>query len=480
MIPPDVNNNLPDLAARAMVVQAFQKTMQRFLETQETVFRGVLSTRSRISTEATTRRLLVPAPKRPVAPVTVGRYVMRGEPASIPLPSPDHRLSGLYFVTGEAGAIRDAVLDGLRQQGALAEPVSTTWFRDIERWNATAEALRDRHGPVRGIVHLAGVAAETLPTTLDRWQTDNEETTKSLFLLLQSCAADLRAGGRCLALSSLDGSFGRHSGVWHGSPGSGAYSGLLKTAALEWPLFGAKAVDLDMTAPDFVRSVVLAELLSPDSAQEIGYRLGTRFVFAAVPELLPVEICQKAAPRVLVERCPVHAGATTILQFLGAAFPDARFVYLVRHPFAQGRATLGDLQSAKKLIRDHRQNDAQTPELDPQFAWFETQIAILEFLDARPKERQWHLRVEDLVAEPSEVLGDLCSWLGLAWSSDILSAMLAFENSPFYGPGPINAPSGYDPILRTLSPWLPLPAEPPLEGELPWRRRPVSLRNRWN
>jgi hypothetical protein len=183
------------------------------------------------------------------------------------------------------------------------------------------------------------------------------------------------------------------------------------------------------------------------------------------------EICQKAAPRVLVERCPVYAGATTILPFMGEAFPDARFVYLVRHPFAQGRATLGDLQSAKKLIRDHRQNDVQTPELDPQFAWFETQIAILDFLDALPKERQSHLRVEDLVAEPSEVLGDLCSWLGLAWSSDILSAMLAFENSPFYGPGPINAPSGYDPILRTLSPWLPLPAEPPLEGELPWRKK---------
>jgi Sulfotransferase family len=183
------------------------------------------------------------------------------------------------------------------------------------------------------------------------------------------------------------------------------------------------------------------------------------------------EICQKAAPRVLVERCPVHADATTILSSIGGAFPDARFVYLVRHPFAQGKATLGDLQSAKKLIRDHRQNETQTAELDPQFAWFETQIAILEFLDAMPKESQWHLRVEDLAAEPTAVLGDLCSWLGLAWSSDILSAMLAFENSPFYGPGPVNAPSGYDPILRTLSPWLPLPAEPPLEGELPWRKK---------
>src|SRR5580704_7647212 len=252
MIPREANNNLPDQADQAMVMQVFQKTMQRFLQTQETVFHGVLSTRSRLSTKATTRRLAVPGPKCVVAPVTVGRYVMKGEPASIPLPSPDDRLSGLYFVTGEAGAIRDAVLDGLRRQGASAEPVSTTWFQDIEGWNATAKTLRDRHGPVRGLVHLAGVAAETLPTTFDGWEAANEETTKSLFLLLQSCAADLRGGGRCLALSSLDGSFGRHSGVWHGSPGSGAYSGLLKTAALEWPLFGAKAVDLDIVAPDFV------------------------------------------------------------------------------------------------------------------------------------------------------------------------------------------------------------------------------------
>lgn len=183
------------------------------------------------------------------------------------------------------------------------------------------------------------------------------------------------------------------------------------------------------------------------------------------------EICEKAAPRLLVERCPIETGATTILRSMGAAFPGARFIYLVRHPFAQGKAAVSDLQSTKKLIRDHRENNVQSPELDPQFAWFETQIAILEFLDTILNDSQWHLRVEDLVAEPSTVLRDLCSWLSLGWSSDILRAMLAFENSPFYGPGPFNARHGYDPILRTLSPWLPLPVEPPLESELPWRKK---------
>jgi len=106
MTPREVNNNLPDLATRAMVMQVFQKTMQRFLQTQETVFRGLLSTRSGLSTETATRRLPVPAPKRPVAPVTVGRYVMKGEPASIPQPRPDDRLRGLYFVTGGRGRFR--------------------------------------------------------------------------------------------------------------------------------------------------------------------------------------------------------------------------------------------------------------------------------------------------------------------------------------------------------------------------------------
>ncbi len=288
MIPRDSNNGPPDLATRAMVVQAFQKTMQHFLQTQEAVVRRVLSGRSELPSQPAVKRLPVPAPQQQVASVTVGRYVMKGERVSIPLANPDQRLSGLYFVTGEPGAIREAVLEGLRQSGAAAEPVSTTWFEDTERWNATAKTLRDRHGPVRGIVHLAGVAAETLPTTLEHWQTTNRETIKSLFLLLQSCATDLSAGGCCLALSSLDGSFGRHSDVWHGSPGTGAYSGLLKTVALEWPLFGAKAIDLDTTVPDVVRSVVLAELLSPDAAQEIGYTMGTRFVFVPVPEPLPI------------------------------------------------------------------------------------------------------------------------------------------------------------------------------------------------
>ena len=295
MTPGDSYKNLPDLAARAMVMQAFQKTMQRFLQAQETVIRGMPSTRSRLSKPAAPIRLA--AAKHPVVREALGRYVIKGEPASISLPDPNQRLIGLYLVTGDAGAIRDAVLDGLRQRGAWAEPVSTTWFHDIKQWNATAETLRSRHGPVRGIVHLTALTTEPLPTTLERWQAANQETTKSLFLLLQSCAPDLRSGGCCLALSNLDGSFGRDDSPWHHSPGSGAYSGLLRTVALEWPVFGAKAIDLDAVAPDFVRSVVLAELLSPDRAQEIGYRSGVRFVFTAVPESLPIAGASAASRR---------------------------------------------------------------------------------------------------------------------------------------------------------------------------------------
>jgi sulfotransferase family protein len=241
------------------------------------------------------------------------------------------------------------------------------------------------------------------------------------------------------------------------------------------PTVGESIANARMEEPGQVHSLLrtIAHLYSSEQTVE-SVEMARRWLRRR--ERLPSvhvyrEICQKAAPRLLVERCPIQTGATTILRSMGAAFPGARFIYLVRHPFAQGKAALSDLQSAKKLIRDHRENNAQSPELDPQFAWFETQIAILEFLDTIPKENQWHLRVEDLVTEASTVLSDLCSWLGLAWSSDILRAMLAFENSPFYGPGPFNAPSGYDPILRTLSPWAPLPTEPPLESELPWRKK---------
>jgi hypothetical protein len=184
------------------------------------------------------------------------------------------------------------------------------------------------------------------------------------------------------------------------------------------------------------------------------------------------ELCRRIAPRTLVERCAVDAATAAILPTLVAAFPHARFIYLVRHPFAQGRAMLSDLESVGALMR--RPADAEVKKasaVDPQFAWFEAQVAILDFLDARPKDLQWHLRVEDLAAHPAALLRDLCEWLGLTWSPEILAAMLAFEHSPFYRAGPYNAPAGYDPALRTLSPWRPLPDEEiPLEGALPWRK----------
>jgi hypothetical protein len=189
------------------------------------------------------------------------------------------------------------------------------------------------------------------------------------------------------------------------------------------------------------------------------------------------EICQKAAPRLVIERCPIQTGAATILHSMGTAFPSARFIYLVRHPFAQGKAALSDLQNTKKLIRDHRENNVESPELDPQFAWFETQITIFEFLETIPKERQWHLRVEDLVTEPSTVLSDLCSWLGVRIYSVAcsLSRIHPFMDPVHLTPRPVtiqfSGPCHHGlPCRRNLHSKVNCPGE----------RRLVSLRRRWN
>jgi hypothetical protein len=189
------------------------------------------------------------------------------------------------------------------------------------------------------------------------------------------------------------------------------------------------------------------------------------------------ELCRKVAPRRLIERCPIHSRRQDALERLQDFFPEASFIYVVRHPVEQGIAMLQDPAGITELLLTRSVDyAAKPPALDPQFAWFETQSLILAFLDSIPAERQFHLRAEDLLAEPSETLRKLCGWLDFPCSEELLERMLRVEDSPFLSAGPYNAPIGFDPGVRRLVPLRPqAQALPSLETALPWRRDNAGL-----
>ena len=102
--------------------------------------------------------------------------------------------------------------------------------------------------------------------------------------------------------------------------------------------------------------------------------------------------------RVIVDKTPNNV---FIADQLRACWPEARFVFLLRHPAAIAR-------SRQKL----RPRDSRNVE------------RILRYCEAVEAARRaydgYELRYEELTAEPERVLRDLCGFLGVAWDPRML------------------------------------------------------------
>ncbi len=193
------------------------------------------------------------------------------------------------------------------------------------------------------------------------------------------------------------------------------------------------------------------------------------------------EVCQALADRVaplrLIDKSPIYSNRREVLDRIVAAFPEARFLYLVRNPIDQGQSMISAPQGFMQLLAaDSLDFTHRPPRVEPQVQWFRTQQLILDFLETLPEDRHRQLVGEELLREPEAVLEDLCDWLGLTWSPTALEAMLHPERSPFAAMGPIGAQWGNNPgfqrspVFRRST--QPLPT---LDRDLPWRRESARL-----
>lgn len=183
------------------------------------------------------------------------------------------------------------------------------------------------------------------------------------------------------------------------------------------------------------------------------------------------ELCGDIAPRRVVEKSPGILRKADYMNRMLEAFPNARFIHLVRSPIDQCKSILAAKGGIGVLLSlncvDHR---GEAAELEPQILWHDTQIQILRFLDQLPDEQFVTLRGEDLLNDTDATLKSLCNWLGVSDAPDAIAAMKRPEDSPFACMGPPNAPLGNDvnflksPAMRegTVTP-------KPLDAALPWR-----------
>jgi hypothetical protein len=189
------------------------------------------------------------------------------------------------------------------------------------------------------------------------------------------------------------------------------------------------------------------------------------------------ELVAKLDPLVTVEKSPAYTVSMKRLCRIFKTFPDARFIHLVRHPIPQCKSVMNLNDGIFALFVNAFDFEEDRAIVDPQIAWHDLNINILNFLEMVPRDQHMRILGEKFMEHPRESLAAICRWLGIRNDEDAIEEMMHPERSPFACFGPVNALFGNDPnFLRGPTFRQHTPKIPPLDGALAWRDDGKRLR----
>lgn len=146
------------------------------------------------------------------------------------------------------------------------------------------------------------------------------------------------------------------------------------------------------------------------------------------------------SPLTGVEKSPETSRTDDALHRAATAYPGARILHLVRHPWSTVQSMLHAWSSLSHWNVD--------PEDAPGYClnvWTEQHLRIAEFGESLEFGQLLRVRAEDVVNEPLDALPEFCRWMGIDDAGESIRVMLHPERSPYASPGPMNALGGFDP-----------------------------------
>lgn len=154
-------------------------------------------------------------------------------------------------------------------------------------------------------------------------------------------------------------------------------------------------MDLD----DQQSQMLLAEWVEQDLSTQEAYR----------------RLQELANPRILVDKSPSYAMDINVLERAETLFTDAKYIHLVRHPYAV----------IDSLVRNRLDKMYDTGGLEPaKFAeqlWATYNSNLLDFLEDVDPERHHLVSYEELVTDPEKVLKELCDFMGIPFEAAMLN-----------------------------------------------------------
>jgi hypothetical protein len=191
------------------------------------------------------------------------------------------------------------------------------------------------------------------------------------------------------------------------------------------------------------------------------------------------ELRAKLVPFHILEKSPDYTIEPDSMLAIHKACPDARYLFLTRHPVTQGKSVLSLNDGIYPLNANALDFSSGQGVYDPQIAWHDQSVNTLNFLEQNIEpDRYMKVKGEKLMANPRRELVVICRWLGLRDDDGSIGTMLEPERSPFASFGPISALFGNDPNFLRNPYFAHRKAAklPDLESPLPWREDGVGLR----
>jgi amino acid adenylation domain-containing protein len=119
--------------------------------------------------------------------------------------------------------------------------------------------------------------------------------------------------------------------------------------------------------------------------------------------------------RILVDKTPSYALDLSVLRRAEEVFTQARYIHLLRHPYAMIRSFEEAKLDQVFFRHPHSFSRRDLAEL----IWLVSQQNVLQFLAEVPPERQLRVRFEDLVSAPEAVLRGICDFLEVEYHADM-------------------------------------------------------------
>ncbi len=151
--------------------------------------------------------------------------------------------------------------------------------------------------------------------------------------------------------------------------------------------------------------------------------------------------------RMLVDKSPSYGLDILSLKKAEADFDQPLYIHLVRHPYAMVKSFERYHMEQVLYLREQPFTSRQLGEL----VWLKTHQNIVDFLGNVPQKRYFRVRFEDLVKDPSTVMGTLCQTLGLNFDEGLVNPYSDIKNKMVDGLHKVSIPMGDTNLLTHKS-----------------------------